>query len=397
MNLGLHVGATAAPHDLAAGRCSSWLRQARALWLAHPMFFLLVSALAVFLRRSLDALGMDVFILVSYLTDAWIFAWLVTGVSRAGTGSALALARAGWQGMKGRWFAVTKTVMWGLPAALASFLIFLMVPEGVQALVVLQGNVMLATWVLFAALVVGGFVSMLLGLLPVLAAIQMARDPQATVMSSGLWAYRGLRAGLRPLMVLFVLFVFVAVTCNAATIWVVGHLPVDVFSGWSSDDMQEVLSLAPVTVFVMMNAFLSLLPGMAGDLLKSADDDLSDEIFSEAQKVAQGDAFGIRVLEVFGHGLRLIAMLSVVFLVIYAAFAGYDEAGEWLAVAVVAYLWGGSFRKSARGWREGLSWWVRYRFLITPVWIALVLMGLAVLGDESAGEDPEALPQAPDS
>ncbi len=391
MNLGLHFRAAQA-HDLAAGRFSYWLRQARALWLAHPVFFLLVAAVTVLLRRTLDALGMDVFILVSYLTDAWIFAWLVTGFSRAGPGSALGVVKAGWQGMRGRWFAIAKTVIWGLPAALASFLIFLLVPEGVQALVVLQGNVMLATGLLFAALLVGGFISMLLGLLPVLAAIQVARDPQATVMSSGLWAYRGLRAGIRPLMVMFILFLFAAVTCNAAITWGVGHLPVDVFRWWTVDDILEVLALAPVTVFVMINGFLALLPGMTGDLLKSADTDLSDEIFSEAEKVAHGDAFGIRVLEVFGQSLRLIAMLSVVFLVIYAALAGYDEAGDWLVFALVAYWWGGSFRKSARGWREGGSWWVRYRFLITPVWLGLAIMGLAALGEE-----PVDSPQAPES
>lgn len=376
-------------YDLAVGRCTFWLQQAGRLWLAHPIFFLAVAGAVVMLRRGLDALGMDHFIVVSYLTDAWIFTWLALGASRAGAGDARSLARTGWQGLKGRWLAVLKTALWGVPAALASFIIFLLVPKGVQVLVVLQGHALLAAAVLFIALGVGGFISMVLGLLPVLAAIQMARDPHATLMSSGLWAFRGLRAGIRPLALLFVLFVSATVVCNTATTWVMGHLPLSVFGDKSTDDIVEVLLMAPLTVFVMMNGFLALLPALAGDLLRSADVDLSDEIFTNAQKGAHGDAFWVRVLEFAGQSLRLIALLSVVFLGIYAAFSGYDEAAEWLVYAVVAFVWGGSFRKSARGWRENLSWSLRYRFLITPVWLMAVLVGIAAL-DDAIPETPPA-------
>ncbi len=390
--------ATMPAYDLALGRCSSWLRDARVLWLGHPFLFLAVAAVVVLLRRSLDLLGMDVFIVVSYLTDAWIFAWLALGVSRGRGGTALAMARVGWQGLRGRFFPVLKTVLWGVPSAVTSFVIFLLVPEGVQALVVLQGDVLLATVLLFVALVAGGFISMILALLPVLAAIQMARDPHATLMSSGLWAYRGLRAGIRPLSVLFVLFLFGAVACNTVATWAMGHLPVDVFSDWTADDILITLSQAPLTTFLMMNAFLALLPGIATDLLRSADVDLSDEIFSHAEKEAHGDAFGVRVLERAGQGLRLVAMLSVVFLVIYIAFSGYEEAGEWFVWAVVTYVWGGSFRKSARAWREKQSWSLRYRFLITPVVMVSLLIALAAVFDHleeesAADEQSESTPK----
>jgi hypothetical protein len=97
------------------------------------------------------------------------------------------------------------------------------------------------------------------------------------------------------------------------------------------------------------------------------------------------------VLERAGQGLRLVAMLSVVFLVIYIAFSGYEEAGEWFVWAVVTYVWGGSFRKSARAWREKQSWSLRYRFLITPVVTVLLLIALAAafdhLEEASATED----------
>ncbi|MEY4653415.1 MAG: hypothetical protein RI884_1996 [Pseudomonadota bacterium] len=367
--------------DLAAGRCSDWLAQARALWAGRPFFLLALSALVVFLRWTLDGLGEDVLIVVSYLTDAWIFTWLVLGVSRAPGGSAWAIARAGWQGLRGRFFAVLKTVLWGIPSAMTSYFIFLLVPEGVQALVVLQGNVLVATGVLFVALVVGGFLSMLLCLLPVLAAMQMARDSQATLLSSGLWAYRGIRAGIRPLAVLFVVFVSSVAVCNAAVTLALGHLPLELFEGWSSGDILGVLSQSPLTVFFAMNAFLALLPGVAGDLLRSADTDLSDEIFSDADKVTHGDAFGVRVLERASQALRMAAMLFVVFLVIYAALSGYDEAAHWLVFAVLAYVCGGSFRKSAKAWRERQSWSLRYRFVITPLLLLGVLIAIGQLPD----------------
>jgi hypothetical protein len=368
-------------YNLGVTRCSDWLGQARSLWVEHPFFFLAMAAVVVLLRRTLDALAMDVFIVVSYLTDAWIFSWLVLGVSQARDGSAWSMLKAGGKSMWGRLFAVLKTILWGIPSALTSYVIFLLVPEGVQALVVIQGNVLLATSLLFTALLVGGFISMLLALLPVLAAIQMARDPHATLMSCGLWAYRGVRAGIRPLAVLFVLLLFGALVCNTVTTWVLGHLPVGVFSDWTVDEVMDTLFQAPTTTFLVMNVFLALLPGMANDLLRSADIDLSDEIFSDDDKVVQGDAFGIRILEHAGHALRLLSMLSVVFLVIYVWFSGYTEAIKWSVLALATHTWGGSFRKSAQAWRNKGAWHLRYRFAITPLILLAIFVFLAVVFD----------------
>ena len=368
-------------YNLGVTRCSDWLGQARSLWVEHPFFFLAMAAVVVLLRRTLDALAMDVFIVVSYLTDAWIFSWLVLGVSQARDGSAWSMIKAGGKSMWGRLFAVLKTILWGIPSALTSYVIFLLVPEGVQALVVIQGNVLLATSLLFTALLVGGFISMLLALLPVLAAIQMARDPHATLMSCGLWAYRGVRAGIRPLAVLFVLLLFGALVCNTVTTWVLGHLPVGVFSDWTADEVLDTLFQAPTTTFLVMNVFLTLLPGLANDLLRSADIDLSDEIFSDDDKVVQGDAFGIRILEHAGHALRLLSMLSVVFLVIYVWFSGYTEAIKWSVLALATHTWGGSFRKSAQAWRSKGAWHLRYRFAITPLILLAIFVFLAVVFD----------------
>jgi hypothetical protein len=181
-----------------------------------------------------------------------------------------------------------------------------------------------------------------------------------------------------------VVFVFGVAVCTAATTWVMGHLPLEVFEGWSSDAILSALMQSPLTLWLVMNAFLALLPGVASDLLRSADTDLSDEVFSDADKVAHGDAFGIRVLERAGQGLRMASMLFVVFLVIYAAFSGYDEAGQWLVLSVLAHAWGSSFRKSALAWREGGSWVRRYLFLITPVLLFLALLAIDHFIDDDA-------------
>ena len=112
-------------YNLGVTRCSDWLGQARSLWVEHPFFFLAMAAVVVLLRRTLDALAMDVFIVVSYLTDAWIFSWLVLGVSQARDGSAWSMIKAGGKSMWGRLFAVLKTILWGIPSALTSYVIFL--------------------------------------------------------------------------------------------------------------------------------------------------------------------------------------------------------------------------------------------------------------------------------
>ncbi len=378
---------TPAAFDLPFARASHWLQEARALWRAHPFFFFVLAFGIVAIRWLLDSVLTDPVILLSYLTDAWIFAWLALGVSRARSGTAALIARTGWQGLKGRFLPVLKTVLWGVPAVVTSSLIFFLVPEGVQALVVVQGNVLLATAILFVALLAGGFISMLLALLPVLAAIQMARDSHATVMSSGLWAYRGLRAGLRPLSVLFVTLLSGVLVSVTALTWGLGHLPLPILDGWFGD----LVSPGPVTFFIAMNVFLVVLPSVATDLLRSADVDLSDEIFSDAEKSVHGDAFWVRLLDLAGRGLRAVSLLSVLFLVVYAAFSGEDQAFQWAAWAIVTFIWGGSFRKSARAWREKLSWSLRYRFLITPMVllvVALVLaVGLDALDDTLAADD----------
>ena len=370
------------PYQLQFGRCSTWLQDAKKIWIRHPIFFALLAALVFGLRRVLDSMAMDIFIVLSYLTDAWIFAWVALGFAKGHEGSAWSITRSGWQQLKGRFFSVMKTVFWGIPSALVSFLIFWLAPEGVKALVVLQGNVFIATIMLFSILLIGGFVSMLLALLPVLAAIQMARDSKATLMSSGLWAYRGLRAGIFPLSILFILFMFGAVVSNAVTTWLLGHLPIETFSEWTMDEVFGILYGAPLTIYLMMNVFLALIPGMSADLLRSADTDLSDEIFSDTDKVAHGDAFGVQLLELAGRGLRGVAVLAVVFLVIYASFSGYEEAGTWFVFSMAAYVWAGSFLKSAKAWREDQSWHRKYRFLITPIVMLLVLVVFAVIFDD---------------
>jgi hypothetical protein len=124
-----------------------------------------------------------------------------------------------------------------------------------------------------------------------------------------------------------------------------------------------------------MNGFLALLYPLVRDLLSSADTDLSDEIFSEMDKRVQGDAFWVFILERAGLALKSLSVMSILFLSIYAVFEGYDEAAKWLIYSLASYICGGSFQKSANGWRNGLSWRIRYLFLLTPIAIALLIAG----------------------
>jgi hypothetical protein len=368
--------------DLPADQCRKWLLEGRTIWRCNPIFFLLISLIVVWVRSSFDEMTGGYFILLSYFSDALLFAWLFLGLKNRTEKSAWSLIAAGFRSVNGRMFKVIATGIWGIPAAITSYLIFLIAPEIIKMVVVLNGDPLIATFLLFLALCLGGIISLLLAMVPVLAGIQMARDPSATLQSSGLWAYRGLLAGLRPITVLFMVLLSTCLILNFVVSFVIGHIPLVVLQDFSHDGFMQVLLESQLTVLFVMNGFLAVLYPLVRDLLGSADTDLSDEIFSDSDKVVQGDAFWTLILERAGQALRVLSVMSVVFLSIYAVFEGYDEAGNWFVYSVVSYILGGSFRKSAQGWREGLSWWVRYRFLITPIALAiLIATGFSLFDD----------------
>ena len=372
--------------DLPADHCKKWLSEGRAIWLKNPMLFLALSLIVILVRRNLDSLTYDYLILLSYFSDALLFAWLFLGLKNRTDSRVWSLITAGGRSLKGRIFRVIFTGVWGIPAAITSYFIFLFAPEIIRMVVVLNGDALVATCLLFLGLCLGGIISLLLSLLPVLAAIQMARDPFATLQSSGLWAYRGVRAGLRPVTLLFIVLLSSCLALNFIVTFVIGNIPLEAFSDDNQNWFMQTLFESQLTLFLVMNGFLALLYPMVSDLLRSADQDLSDEIFSDTDKKVQGDAFWVFVLERAGLALRSLSVMSVLFLSIYAVFEGYDQAADWFVYSMFSYLWGGSFKKSAHGWRQGLSWWIRYRFLITPIAMALLLVGFFALFDESGDE-----------
>ena len=79
------------PYQLQFGRCSTWLQDAKKIWIRHPIFFALLAALVFGLRRVLDSMAMDIFIVLSYLTDAWIFAWVALGFAKGHEGGSASI------------------------------------------------------------------------------------------------------------------------------------------------------------------------------------------------------------------------------------------------------------------------------------------------------------------
>ena len=368
--------------DLPADHCKKWLSEGRSIWFKNPLLFLALSLIVVLIRRYLDSVTYDYLILLSYFTDALLFAWLFLGLKNRTDPRVWSLITAGFRSIKGRIFRVITTGVWGIPAAITSYFIFLFAPEIVKMVVILNGDALVATFLLFLGLCLGGLFSLLLSLLPVLAAIQMARDPFATLQSSGLWAYRGVRAGVRPITLLFMVLFSACLAFNFIVTFVMGHIPMEALSDVDPNWFLQTLLESQPTLFLVMNGFLALLYPVVRDLLSSADTDLSDEIFSETDIKVQGDAFWVFVLESAGLALRGLSVMSVLFLSIYAVFEGYDEAAEWFLYSVASFIWGGSFKKSAHGWRQGLSWWIRYRFLMTPIVLALLFAGIALLDED---------------
>jgi len=361
--------------NLPAHHCKKWLSEGKTIWLGNPFLFLALSLVVVWVRQSLDSVTYDYLILLSYFSDASLFAWLFLGLKDRTDTRAWSLVTAGWRTLEGRFFRVIMTGVWGMPAAITSYLIFLFTPEIVKMIVVLNGNPLVATFVLFLGLCLGGILSLLLSLLPVLAAVQMARDPFATLQSSGLWAYRGVKAGVRPITILFMVLLSACLALNFIVTFAIGHIPMEVLGDVNHNWFLQTLLESQLTLFLVMNGFLALLYPLVRDLLSSADTDLSDEIFSEMDKRVQGDAFWVFILERAGLALKSLSVMSILFLSIYAVFEGYDEAAKWLIYSLASYICGGSFQKSANGWRNGLSWRIRYLFLLTPIAIALLIAG----------------------
>ena len=141
--------------DLPADHCKKWLSEGRAIWLKNPMLFLALSLIVILVRRNLDSLTYDYLILLSYFSDALLFAWLFLGLKNRTDSRVWSLITAGGRSLKGRIFRVIFTGVWGIPAAITSYFIFLFAPEIIRMVVVLNGDALVATCLLFLGLCLG--------------------------------------------------------------------------------------------------------------------------------------------------------------------------------------------------------------------------------------------------
>jgi hypothetical protein len=352
----------------------AWFIQAGALWRAHWLFFPVAALLVLLNRWLLDLYEGGVVIVLSYFTDALIFG-LVYATLRArrdSTESPVWLLVLHLK--KARLMQVALCGLWGLPAAAASFGLFLVGPELVKALVYLLGSNPLGLAAMLATFLAAGFFAFLAGLLPNLAAIQTLRAPESDFRFAGLWAFRGLRSGWRPLAVIFMIFVTASFAAGALLTPIFGNLPAELF-GANLKNLDTVFYWFPwPALFIAMNVFLALLFPMADALMSAADVDLSDEVTDRSLQGVHGKAFVAMLLDRAGFVLASLAAFGLLFWVVSEVLGmagGYPA--TWLASAVFAFLWSRSFRKSARAWREGAGRWARYRFLwMLAVWSVLL-------------------------
>ena len=368
----LNPYANALALPFATGR--AWFRQAYGLWLRHWLFFGTGALLTLGIRWQLDGLGGGTFIVLSYFTDAGILGLLYVALrehqSLPESPFLLFLVKLKTARLK----QVALCGLWGLPAAAASLAILVAGPEMVNSLVYLVGSNLLGHFAMLLAFLVGGFAAFLAALLPNLAAIQTVRDPSSTFRSAGLWAFRGMRSGWRPLAVVFMAFVTASFAAGALLTPILGHLPAAYLTGESA---QTLLYWFPWPgLFVAMNLFIALLFPMADTLMQAADHDLSDEVFDTGTRDKTSAEFVAHLLDQTGFAIASLAAFGILFWGVANLLmqsSGYGD--SWLLIAIVGFLWSRSWYKSAGAWREHASWLKRYRFL----WMLPALLGLGVV------------------
>ncbi len=370
----LHPYANALSLPFSAGR--GWFGRARDLWLRHWLFFMVGSLLVLTSRWLLDFLDGGVIIVASYFTDAVIFGLIYYAIHEhhVTPDSPARLFLGGLK--KARLKQIALCGLWGLPAAAASYMVFLFGPELSKSLVYLIGANAIGLFAMLLVFLFGGFVAFLASLLPNLAAIQAVRDPEADFRSAGLWAFRGMRSGWRPLAVVFMAFVTASFAAGALVTPAFGHLPAEVYH-YSAADIERLYYWFPwPALFMAMNLFVALLFPMADDLMRAADHDLSDEVFDAGTRSRTSVEFVAGLLDKTAFALASLAAFGILFWTLASVFAlagGY--ANQWLGTGIIIYLWSRTFYKSADAWRAGASKWQRFRFVwMLPIWLIVGLI-----------------------
>lgn len=350
MNAVVNPFANAPVLPYALGR--EWLKQARAVWRQH-YFFLFIATLCVLLARwkldfELGGSGLSMIVL-SYLSDAVVFTWVYLGLRATTQDPAQGAWSAGRRALSGHWMRVLRSSLWGLPAVLVSYVMFAMAPELIKALVLMVGVNLLGVACMLVLLMVCGFITFLLCLLPVLAGVQASRQEVMGFKAAGLWGFRALRAGWRPLSVVFVAFVTGAFVAAIALTWVIGHLPVQ----WYVEVpglMSWLEYWYPLpALFLAMTSFLALLQPMVGELLAAADEDLSDEIHSQEEVAVAEKSFIGSLWERAGMAMRMACAASILLGVLYYFLLNSEDMLiSLLEYAFFFYILGGWFYKNAR-------------------------------------------------
>lgn len=333
-----------------------WLVQSRTVWWGNVGFLLLATLAVLIARWQLDFFDGAVVIFLSYLSDAVIFTWVFLGLQRQAEEPENTAMLAGWRALKGRWRAVLLSSLWGIPAAAASYAMFYFGPQLIEALVLAVGINLLGVATLLALILLAAYATFLLCLVPVMAGVHAARDAHAGFRVGGLWAYRGLRAGWRPLSVIFVVFITGCVVAGTVLTWAVGHLPVAWFV--SGGDLMEALWYwyPWPGLLLAMNLFLALLLPMLSDLLKAADTDLSDEVFSAQHKEREGQQFVRIVLRRTAFAVRTAAAFCVLFGMLYSVVLGdMQQLLDWLGIAFALYLAGGGVYRWSDRWKPSVQ------------------------------------------
>lgn len=322
------------PFDLAG----QWFARGRSIFFTHALFVITAAALVMLARWQLDFFDRASVIVLSYLTDALVFCAVFAGLHAATQNREASVTKQAIAALKGRWKHALWCSMWGLPAAAISHFIFQSAPELIKALMLVVGVNALGIAALLLLVLAGGFLTFLLSLLPVLAAIHALRDPHATFKVAGLWAFRGMRSGWRPLLAVFMGFITCCFLAGGLLTAAYGHLS----PAWLQQHPQISAGLNYwypwPGLLVAMVLFVSVLYPLATDLLQAADVDLSDEIFQHQEKEHHGEQFVSQLLGRIAWAMRSIAVLCLLFGVLYGSFFGADEFWEWLAIAGFIYL-----------------------------------------------------------
>lgn len=343
---------------------SLWFEQAWALWRRNPMFFIGVGLLILALRWSLDLVQFGgasaVFIFISYLTDALVFAATWTALTQPDGEVGLL---AGWRLLEGRRLKVLKAGLWGLPSAAVSYLLLSLGATLLQAVSVAFGA-RIAGWLMLGWIFAVGWLCCALLFVALFACIETARGEDKLWMA-GVKGMRGAFLGWRPLLAVWTAFVCAATLCAALGAGVLGHLSLTSLDGPGRELLEYWINW-PV-LFAAVMALLALLAPIGTDVLAGHRSDAG----SEGELAAFGETVALRL----GQALKALAA-AVILSGLFVINVGIASS---LTAALALWLTGRALAASAPAWGNAeAGLWARWKWLVFPgLPLALLWLGAA--------------------